>query len=198
MNPFAKHIPIKTLLLLLLAVAPCALALKSDRSQPITIDSDRAERDEIAGTTTYSGHVEMAQGSMRINADKIVIYNTKDKVTRIVATGTPAKYQQKPNDKEGLVVAKAHTLEYKIDKETLHLIDKASLQQEDTSLSGNRIDYDVRRSVVKAGSDQDNQERVHMVISPKALQHNDAQKTGAATPVTSIDTPPQSDDLKEQ
>lgn len=154
----------------LLCTCANAIALQSDRSQPITIDADSAERDEIAGTTTYSGKVEMAQGSMRINADEIVIYNTKDKVTKIIAKGKPAAYQQQPSDKAGKVVAKANILEYRIDQETLRLLEGASLQQEGTSLSGTTIEYDVRKSVVKADSNNKESGRVRMVIPPKALR----------------------------
>lgn len=166
-----------------------AFSLQSDRSQPITIDANTAERDELAGTTTYAGNVEMAQGSMRINADKIVIYNTKDKVTKIIARGQPASYQQKPNEKEGKVVAHANILEYQIDKETLRLLEGASLQQEGTSLSGNTIEYDVRKSVVKAGSDAKQNQRVRMVIPPKALQA-DTQETNAAKKAPATISPP--------
>ncbi|HEY7774816.1 MAG TPA: lipopolysaccharide transport periplasmic protein LptA [Marinagarivorans sp.] len=169
--------------LLLCAVASHTMALQSDRSQPITIDADRAERDELAGTTTYSGKVEMAQGSMRINADQIVIYNKKDKVTKIIARGKPASYQQKPSEKAGKVVAKANVLEYRIDKETLRLLDGASLKQEGTSLSGNTIEYDVRKSVVKADSRDNQNDRVRMVIPPKALR-SEEPKSGTQTPAS--------------
>lgn len=162
----------------LLSTCANAIALQSDRSQPITIDADSAERDELAGTTTYSGKVEMAQGSMRINADEIVIYNTKDKVTKIVAKGKPAAYQQKPSDKAGKVVAKANILEYRIDQETLRLLEGASLQQEGTSLSGTTIEYDVRKSVVKADSNNTESGRVRMVIPPKALRSEAPDSAG--------------------
>jgi lipopolysaccharide export system protein LptA len=165
MNPLNKGMAIG-----LLVISSSTYALQSDRNQPITIDADTAERDESAGTTTYSGRVEMAQGSMRINADEIVIYNTKDKVSKIVAKGRPAQYQQQPSEDEGTVVAKANILEYNLDQESLRLIESASLQQEGTSLSGSRIEYDVRKSVVKAGSTEDQKERVRMVIPPKALR----------------------------
>ncbi len=155
-------------LTLLLPLSP-VWALESDRNQPITIDADTAERDELAGTITYSGNVQMAQGSMRIDADKIIIYNNKDKVTKIIARGKPAQYQQQPSEDVGKVIAKAHTIEYRIDQESLRLIKEASLQQEGTSLSGTRIEYDVRKSVVKASGNQNQQERVRMVIPPKAL-----------------------------
>lgn len=159
---------------LLAATLACAAAtawsLTSDREQSITIHSDMAERNEAKGTTTYAGNVVMQQGSMRIDASKVVIYNDKNKVTRIVATGTPVRYQQKPNETDGLVVAEAKRLEYNIRKETLHLIEQASLQQEGTSIAGDRIDYDVKESVVKAGSDTNQNGRVRMVIPPRSLK----------------------------
>ena len=55
-------------------------ALQGDRAEPISIESDTAERDETKGTTTYAGAVIMQQGSMKINADKVIIYSNKEKV----------------------------------------------------------------------------------------------------------------------
>lgn len=170
MSPFRRAASLAAAWLLLLA-ASAAHPLASDREQSITIQADSAERDEAKGTTTYAGNVVMQQGSMRIDADKVVIYNTRSKVNKIVATGQPARYQQKPNEAEGIVIAQARTLEYNISQETLHLIENAALQQEGTSLSGNRIDYDVRQSVVKAGSDAKQTERVRMVIPARALKY---------------------------
>lgn len=157
-------------LALYLLASQQAFALPSDRNQAITIHSDSAERDEIKGTITYSGNVVMQQGSMRIDADEVVIVNDKSKVTQIVATGRPARYQQKPNEDEGPVVAQANRLEYNIAQDTLHLIENALLQQEGTSLSGNRIDYDVKKSVVKAGGNASQNERVKMVIPARSLK----------------------------
>lgn len=165
--------------LLLLLWQPLGHALSSDRYQAITIHSDSAERDEIKGTTTYSGKVVMQQGSMRIDAEEVVIFNVKNKVTQIVATGNPARYQQKPAEDEGPVVAEALRLEYNIAEDTLHLIDNASLQQEGTSLTGNRIDYDVKKSVVTAGGDADQNERVKMVIPARALRREGEEEAGA-------------------
>ncbi len=158
------------LVTILVCTAATAWSLASDREQSITIHSDSAERNETKGTTTYAGNVVMQQGSMRIDASKVVIYNDKSKVTRIVAIGSPVRYQQKPSESDGLVVAEARRLEYDIRKETLHLIEQASLQQEGTSIAGDRIDYDVKESVVKAGSDAKQNGRVRMVIPPRSLK----------------------------
>lgn len=164
------HRIVAGLILPALLICPHVFALSSDRNQAITIHSDTAERDELKGTTTYAGNVVMQQGSMRIEADSVVILNEKNKVIQIVATGNPARYQQKPSEDEGLVVAQAKRLEYNIAQDTLHMIDNASLQQEGTSLSGNRIDYDVKKSVVKAGGDSTHNERVKMVIPARSLK----------------------------
>lgn len=174
MNPF-NYFGVAIMLAALL-VGDTTFALTADREQAITVDSDVAESDESKGITTYAGNVVMQQGSMRINADKVIIHNNKNKVTQIIAIGQPARYQQKPSEKDGMVIAKAHRLEYNIAQGTLHLINQASLQQEGTSLSGNRIDYDVKKSVVKAGGDASQNERVKMVIPARSLKQDEDEQ----------------------
>ena len=160
-------------------------ALPDDHLQSITIQSDSAERDELKGTTTYAGRVLMQQGSMKIEANSIVIYNTDDRVTHLVATGLPAKYQQRPSSGQEAVEAKANTLEYLVNEETLRLIDNASLRQGGTSLSGTLIQYDVKKALVKA--DSNDEERVKMVIPPKAFTA-DAQETAAQAETRPLST----------
>lgn len=166
----SKCLATLALLVAFLLFSSIATGLTDDRLQPITVDSDSAESNEDKGVTTYSGNVVMQQGSMRIDAEKLIIHNDKSKVTRIIALGQPAKYQQKPNVDQGLVIAQANRLEYNIVQGTLHLINNASLSQEGTSLTGNRIDYDVKKSVVSAGSDNSRNQRVKMVIPAKSLK----------------------------
>lgn len=148
-----------------------ANALPSDRNQSLNIQSDFAESDEVKETTTYSGSVIMERGSMKIVAEKVVIHRRDDKITRVVATGFPARYSQVPRINQEPVNASANVIEYKISKDMLYLIDEASLDQEGSSLSGDRIEYDVKQSVVKAGSNRKaaNKKRVKMVIPPKSF-----------------------------
>lgn len=154
-----------------LLLSATAAALPSDREQPISYQADRAERDHQAGTTTLEGSVVMERGSIRIEADKVVIEDKNNKVNVVIATGSPARYRQIPQVGAEPVIASAQRLEYRLGEQSLHLIGKASLVQGGSSLSGNRIDYDARQSVVKAGSDNLNRtERVKMVIPAKALE----------------------------
>ncbi len=170
MNLTKKTIALLTVLTLLGSFSQHLLALASDKQQPIHISSDRAERDEKKGITTYSGSVQMDQGSLRIMADKVVIHSVENEISKIVATGAPATYQQKPSPEKPLVVAKGNTIEYRLNDEQLFLINNASLRQNDgTTLTGKRINYDMKASVVKAeGNNNTQSDRIHMVIPPKS------------------------------
>ena len=162
------------LLFLLMLVQIKGFALTTDSAQPITLQADSAEFDRVNGTTTYSGSVVMQQGSMKIEAGKIVIYGKLEKAGKVVATGSPAKFQQLPKEDAGFVKATANKLEYFVEEKALFLVDKATLKQDGSRLSGDRIEYDVRQAIVKASGKDSDTNRVKVVI-----------------PVQMIDTPSQ-------
>lgn len=154
---------------LIAATASIASALPSDQKQPIYIQSDSAISDEKKGLTIYSGKVEMKQGSLSILANKVVIISKNNEVSKIVATGTPAKYEQTPSAEKQPVVAKAKRIEYSIAQDRLDLYEGASLKQEGATMLGDKISYDIAKSVVKAsGNDSSQPQRIQMVIPPKA------------------------------
>lgn len=146
-----------------------ANALPSDRTQPIHIQSDQAHSDQNRGLTTYSGSVQMDQGSLQILADKVIISSLDNQVSKIVAIGKPAQYQQKPSPESEMVTATGERIVYLVEKETLTLIDNASLNQNGTVMTGKHINYDIKQSVVKASKDTESldSERIHIVIPAK-------------------------------
>ncbi|MAT52797.1 MAG: lipopolysaccharide transport periplasmic protein LptA [Porticoccaceae bacterium] len=158
---------VRALLSLSLAAAGhLALALPDDRHQAIEIESRSAIRDEKKGLTVYEGDVSIRQGSILIRADKVSLITTAGKVTRIVCTGKPAQYQQTPKAGDKPVVAKANTIEYQLDRDTIQLISNASLEQDGATLTGERIDYDLKQEVIKARGDAAGDKRIRMVIPP--------------------------------
>ena len=170
---FARQLMLLALLHLL---AGGAAALPSDSQQSIDLQADDQAVFDIGNNTqTLRGNVVMRQGSMHISASKMVIYSDGKKITRIVATGKPAQFSQTPREGEQPVIAKAFRLEYDVEGKTLHLIDQASIVQQGASLSGNRIDYDVKKALVKAdGSGSGGRQgRVRMVIPPQNPKEGD-------------------------
>ncbi|MGI9289376.1 MAG: lipopolysaccharide transport periplasmic protein LptA [Pseudomonadales bacterium] len=141
------------------------MALPQDELQPINIKADSSERDEKKGVTTFTGSVTIDQGSLHIDADKVVIYGI-DEISKIVATGKPAKLRQQPEADKQVVHAHGNTVEYLLGEERVHLIDNAFVEQEGSTVRGDRIDYDIVKQLVKANSKSANG-RVQMIIPPK-------------------------------
>ncbi len=157
-----------------------ALALPEDRDQAIYIQSDRAERDERKGTTVYTGDVEIDQGSLHISAERVTIRSTDDEVSEIVATGSPAKMHQKPAVDREPVYARARNIQYDVKGEVLTLLEKATVTQEGSTVTGERIVYYIKEQRVKAsaGSAASGQPRVETIIPPR---RNSAPETAPQT-----------------
>ncbi|WP_370981386.1 lipopolysaccharide transport periplasmic protein LptA [Agaribacterium sp. ZY112] len=160
-------------LLGLCAIASACLALPDDAEKDLELEAESLVYDELKNTLTYSGSVTMQQGSMLIKADDVIIFGNAEKATRVLATGRPAHFQQTPSVGAEPVTARAIKLDYDIHNKGLILEGDATLDQEGASLSGNRIEYDVKQALVKASSlseGSDEKKRVKMIIPPKALQ----------------------------
>jgi lipopolysaccharide export system protein LptA len=164
---------IKPHLLLVVTLALClaifslkAQALPEDSQQPVRISADSAMKDNKNGLTIYTGDVDMNQGSMNIKADKVTIYIENEEITKIIAVGKPARFKQKPEPDQDNVLAKALTIEYRVTDEIITLTEEASLDQQGSIITGNKINYDINAARVEADSTESG--RVEVVIPPKA------------------------------
>lgn len=146
------------------------LALLSDSEQPITIDSNSAVYDEKKGLSTYYGNVISVQGSMRVNSDKLVAYLRDGDVVKLVWTGKPARFKQKPEGDKEEINGKALTLEYYPNKDLFILIKEAVVTQGTNTYKSDLIKYDTRHSVVKAGDRKTDNNRVRVILKPKKKQ----------------------------
>lgn len=155
--------PVRTAFALLLAIqAPVALALETDRDQPIELAADSVDIDEARGTSVYRGDVDLRQGSMRLRADVVTVHQQGRKPSRIVAEGGPVRFEQ--SSSEGPVKGEANRLEYEVDSENLVLSGNALLVQGQDSMRSDRIVYDRVKSVVKAGAAAQGKQRVRISI----------------------------------
>ncbi len=149
-----------------------ALALDSDRDQPIQIVADVAVRDELAGETRYEGNVVLTQGSLVITADTLSISHKVDEADKIVATGRPATLVQQPTPNQAPVDASAIRIEYVRSQDLVRFLKNARIAQDGSTLSGSQIDYLVsQRSVRAAGTPgAGGASRVEVVIPPENLR----------------------------
>ncbi|PCI20819.1 MAG: lipopolysaccharide transport periplasmic protein LptA [Piscirickettsiaceae bacterium] len=154
------------LLLILFIVSPPLWALSSDKNQPVEVEADNFNLDDAKKITTYSGHVIITQGSMQIKADKVTILGSRGNTEKVIAIGNPVKFKQQPEDGQGLIRGEAQRFEYLVTKDTLTLINKATLWQNGNTFASDRIVYDSKRSIIKAGDNSSGSKRVKITLQP--------------------------------
>ena len=152
---------------LLLLLLPCQLwALASDRDQPIEIEADELEVREQEGISIYQGNVKLVQGSLEINADRVVIhFNEANELTLIEMTGTPATLRQL-DDNQQEMLGEAKRIDFTQSKSLLELHDSARLSQAGDIIESDVIRINTESSSLQAGSMESDQ-RVKMLIQPK-------------------------------
>jgi len=161
----------RMLLLLLSVPAVLTQALPDDRDQPIHITADKALRDEKKGVTIYSGNVQLVQGSMELEADKLTIYHTSENADEIIAEGHPAKMRQQPELHKGIVNAHAEVIKYFRTEERVHLQTDARIEQDGAVVAGDSIEYFIAKQLITAESDQTQTgNKVSVVIPPNVQQ----------------------------
>lgn len=144
------------LVALLLALVGASLpqvgnALTADRDQPIEVEADFAEFDDLAGTAVYKGNVVAVQGSIRVTGDVMTVRFTSEReMKEILVDGAPATFRQRPEGKEEYVEGEGLRVEYFLLENLIYLRRNAKLREEGKLLSGDEIIYDTARSVVTA------------------------------------------------
>jgi lipopolysaccharide export system protein LptA len=140
----------------------------ADQDQPLYIEADSVELDEQQATSLYIGNVIVVRGTMRIEADRMLVSHRPDRQPKhITAWGTPANYYQQGEEGAEESRARALQMEYEVAKDEITLIDEAVLTQGNDRFSSDRIVYDRANARVKAGASAAGSERVEITIAPE-------------------------------
>lgn len=150
---------------LCVALATPAFALPEDIEQEVNISADQARFEEKTGLATYSGNVIVEQGTLRVTGKQLIIQindNGSMKLARML--GEQATYQQKIDPQKGMVKARANTIIFNTQQETITLTGNATLTQDGATFSGPNIVYSTRNKQVDASGSPD--QRVKLVLPP--------------------------------
>ncbi len=170
-----------------LLVSTASWALRSDRNQPINIKADRVEINEKTEISHYQGNVHLKQGTLVIEADSVFVYLESGKLVKIIIDGSPATFEQKPEDNKDIVQSSARHMEYFVAKQLLILKQDARIIQGANNFSGDFIEYDTLNSTVKANKDEGSDSRVHAIIQPKVDTTAEQDKPDPASPASQTD-----------
>jgi len=176
-----NYLPLVFTLLALLCASQAANALKSDREQPIRIQANSGLIDDAIGKSTYTGDVQIDQGSLKINADEVQIFMSENEVVKIIATTfeapteTPdqtgnrklAHFEQLADDSNELVTADATLITYLVKDAKLHLKGRAQMQQTADSFTGETLFYDINLGIVDLKNNGSPLDRIEIILTPK-------------------------------
>jgi lipopolysaccharide export system protein LptA len=193
MNPLKNKFSAVLCLLLLIHTA-WSSAEQADRQKPVQIEADRVTVDDTNQTSTFDGNVQMRQGTLFIEATKIVVIQDKQGYGKMTATGQPAHFRQKRDGVNEYADGFGERIEYDSYAETANFYGQARVKREGDDVRGEHIVYSTKTGVFQVfGSNDKNPDtpkkgRVTIVIQPKN-QDAETAPDAQAHPVQPSTTP---------
>ena len=160
----------------LLTTSAQSWALATDREQPVYIEADYADIDQLNHVVVYRGNVKIRQGSIGIWGDVVTIYTDENndliKAFSDAEAGSLARFKQMPDDKPEEVWGEGERLEYWAQENLVKIFRRGKLWQGQDVFTSNKILYDTAREVLIGGDRSTSgtgqgKDRVRMTIQPK-------------------------------
>ena len=174
-KPFFIRASFLSSLILLLFSATC-FAGKDDFSQEIKIASSNQSVDGIAKKSIFWGSVVIQQGTLTVKADEVELdASLGDGKEIFIAKGNPAEYSQQQED-GSIVIAKAKRIEYRRDTRSLSLDHSAEIQQNNSSVKGESIIFNMQLEQILAQGEDNKSGRVITIFQPEKKKTSDNAK----------------------
>jgi len=154
------------LLVLLAGFAANVGSQKDDSKDPTYIEADGATYDKNTGMVVYTGRVELTQGRMLLKSDKLVVYTTERKPNKYIATGDPVTFRQTSEPGEDEMHGRSRIAEYYKKQDLLVMIKKAVIWQGEDTYASERIEWDRKAGIIRAGDLSSRGKRVHITLFP--------------------------------
>jgi len=172
-----------------LYISTC-FAERADHDKPILLESNQMLIDDIHKTSTFTGNVRLAQGTLLIQADKIELITLKDGSQQAIAHGNTASFRQKREGLEEYMEGYGERIEYDSSSGTVDFHGQARVKRKLDEVRGDHITYNMNAETFHVSgdvnSDQDTTPRVRAVLQPKpkqeALSVSPPQQTGPVLP----------------
>jgi len=185
MNPIRNQAPSWLVFLVGLYFPGLTIGLATDRDQPIEIESDYAEIDDVHEIATYKGNVIVTQGSIRLTGDLMIVrYVKNNEVSQVTLEGKPAHFRQQLDDSGQEMKGEALKIDYHAKDNLVYLIEEAKVSQRGQLYTGHHMEYNTESNVYKIkraisaepGTNTSTKDRVKMVLPPPRSASEKAQK----------------------
>ena len=161
-----------------LFAAFAARAEKADRDKPTQIEANRMSADDAKRMAIFEGNVVLTKGTIAVRAERVVVRQDAEGFQLTSATGSPVRFKQKQDPKEGQkegewMDGEALRVEFDERKQTIELFDKARVNRGGNEVAGAYIFVDQRSEFYSVSPGKGPKEgqpegRVIVVIPPKA------------------------------
>ncbi|OGS90498.1 MAG: lipopolysaccharide transport periplasmic protein LptA [Gallionellales bacterium GWA2_60_18] len=177
--------------LLLLLWAPASFAERADRDKPVNLEADQVLIDDAQQVSTFTGNVQLVQGTMIIRGDRIVVTQDKEGFKHGTAYGNLASFRQKREGLDEYIEGYGERIDYDTRAETVDFHVRARVKRELDEVRGEHITYSAKTEIFQVNSgpaDSGNAlpKRVRAVLQPKPKPGTAAQPE--ALPIQPSDT----------
>jgi lipopolysaccharide export system protein LptA len=165
-----------------LALALPCYAERADRDKPVHIEADQLQVEDAQKIETFTGNVQMTQGTMVIRGDKIVVTEDAEGFQHATAYGNTASFRQKREGLDEYVEGYGERIEHDTHAETVDFYVKARVVRNQDEVRGEHITYSQKTEIFKVNSGAAvagvPAKRVRAILQPK-----NKNKDGAASSV---------------
>lgn len=152
--------------MMLVCHIPVSYAELADRDKPMHLEANQLTIDDAKQISIFEGKVRLTQGTMVINADKIIVVQDKEGFSHGTATGQLVSFRQKRDNVEGYVEGYGERVEYDNKTATIDFYGQARIKQDEDEVRGEHITYNSKTEVFQVNGTL-NKGRVRAVIQPK-------------------------------
>lgn len=179
--------------LFLLLWSPACFAERADRNKPIQLEADQVLMDDAQQISTFTGKVQLSQGTLLIRGDKIVVMEDKEGFKHATAYGKVAEFRQKREGLDEYVEGYGERIEYDTRTETVNFHEKARLKRDQDEVSGDHITYNAKTEIFRVNSNETSPgnvppQRVRAVLQPKSKEAGKSPSTPDTLPIIPSNT----------
>ena len=150
-----------------------SFAERTDREKPIKMEADRVTVDDTNQVSTFEGKVNLQQGTLLIEASKILVKQDIKGYSQVTATGQLAHFRQKRDIVNEYAEGYGERMEYDSLAETVNIFGQARVKREGDDVRGEHIIYSTKTGIfqvfgsINQAPEKTDPGRVTVIIQPK-------------------------------
>src|SRR5277367_4599585 len=139
----------------------------------MAITADQGHATQTTTALDFDNNLWVFRGNVKITMDQGVLTSDEAQIsfvnkvlTRAVATGKPAAFQQLDVKTGKIVKGRANTVDYEVSKGVVHLSGDAYLSDGQNEIRHESLKYNIGAQSVVAEASEQGSQRVHIIITP--------------------------------